>query len=368
MPTENEDMFTLQMSKLEIKYKDMSIETVNEIRDKVLGFIDSTDMRVYLNEHFKELDSADLINIIVGAPKPLTTKLKLMNELSTHFPRLLDEIDSFFDFEPYVQLYQEAIVNMQNCNNGAVYLLHLYRYDETDGSYLEMVRPFFSFDNALNYIKNDIEDWLWDERDKISDALNWFEIEKWSGTDTPELAGTYTLSKYGEVWDYYRGDSLHNGLSHSFGIINATGLYLPVPFSAGDVITIDCTPFAPAKHGVIVSVGDNNDCCCVQCMYLKNDGTLAVGALKHSALFENTPYISALYRAEICNDLPADEEYWHKIGKIIADWESERLEQADYDVYLDKVLYKVDDFVDRGITPSEFISLTTEVHLEDENG
>lgn len=105
MPTENEDMFTLQMSKLEIKYRDMSIETVNEIRDKVLGFIDSTDMRVYLNEHFKELDSADLINIIVGAPKPLTTKLKLMNELSTYFPRLIDEIDSFFDFEPYVQLY-----------------------------------------------------------------------------------------------------------------------------------------------------------------------------------------------------------------------------------------------------------------------
>lgn len=81
MQRNDEDIFTLQKSKLEIKYKNMKVETVNEIRAKVLSFMDSVDMRAYLAEHFKELDSADFINIIVGALKPITAKLKLLNEL-----------------------------------------------------------------------------------------------------------------------------------------------------------------------------------------------------------------------------------------------------------------------------------------------
>lgn len=354
MQTEKEDIFTLQMCKLETKYKDMSTETVCAIRDNVMCCIDSDDMRLYLTEQFRELNSADLIEIITGALKPLAYKLDLMKELAVHFPHQFEEIDSFFDFEPYVQLYQEAVDNMQiGKDETAVFLLNGYRYDKNNDRELFMSRPFFSFDAALMYIKQEDEDWLCGY-DKVADALIWFEIEKWVGMEAPELIAAYTVSKYGEVWDFRRNNDLH----HSFGISNALGLYLPVPFSAGDVITIDCTPFAPAKHGVIVTIGDNHDCCSVQCLYLKKDGTLDIGGLKHSHVFDTlTPYVSVLYKAEVAKgNLPEYEAYMVEVGQKIAEWEAERKCREDYSVYNDIVEYTLYDLLEGGCTPDALLN------------
>ena len=60
-----------------------------------------------------------------------------------------------------------------------------------------------------------------------------------------------------------------------FSIYNDVNL--PVPFHAGDIVTIDCRPFAPVSHAVILEVGDNCDCCCLQALYYAGNGTWDMG-------------------------------------------------------------------------------------------
>lgn len=137
------------------------------------------------------------------------------------------------------------------------------------------------------------------------------------------------------------------------------GLYLPVPFAAGDVITIDCRPFVPFKHGVIVSIGDNHDCCCVQCLYAKSDGTLDVGALKHSHVFDDgvTPYISPLYGAQkVQSSLPSEDEYFREIGDAIALWDTEWRKQEDFNEYSHALGHKVWTLLEKGNTKDEFLA------------
>lgn len=347
----------IQRDKMKKGYATISELKKSDLKEQVLSCIASSDMRKYLSENYTDLCSWDLINIIVGSQKPLDFKLNLLKELSELFPHPFAELDSCYDFEPYVELYEAAINDMKfNTDRAEVYLLTQYNYHETDGRESTLYIPFFSFDAAIQYIKTDVNDWLdWSRAESIEEALTWFEIEKWIGNDRTSLKATYTVSNDGEVWDY-RPE--RNDLIHKFGMHNALELYLPVPFAAGDVITIDCRPFAPFKHGVIVSIGDNCDCCCVQCLYAKNDGTLDVGALKHSQVFDDgfTPYISPLYKAEIVQgQLPAEDDFFREIGEAIAKWDDEFRTQKDFNVYAHALENKISTLLEAGNSKDVFL-------------
>ena len=312
-------------------------------------------MRYYLSEHFDELCSWDLIAIIVGAQKSLEFKSDILSELARLFPHPFDELDSCYDFEPYAELYKAASVDMNaDSNVFNVYLLYQHEYSEYDSDTCQDTRPFPTFASAINYIREQSDEWFWGEN--LDEALTWFTIEKWVGNDQTSMKATYTVSKCGEVWDYKQEK---NDLHHEFGMSNALGLYLPVPFAAGDVITIDCRPFVPFKHGVIVSIGDNHDCCCVQCLYAKSDGTLDVGALKHSSVFDDgvTPYISPLYNAQIVqSSLPANDEYFREVGDAIALWDAELRKQEDFNEYAHVLENKVWTLLEKGNTKDEFLA------------
>lgn len=82
----------------------------------------------------------------------------------------------------------------------------------------------------------------------------------------------------------------------SFG----NGLNLPTPFRAGDILYIDCRPFAPKT---IVTVTDNPsefDCCNPQCEYTGENGEKEQGALKHSHIYKEDVIesVSPLYNLE----------------------------------------------------------------------
>lgn len=351
------DSLEIQWDKMKNRYATISEPKKSELKEQVLSCIASSDMRKYLSDNYMDLCSWDLIAIIVGSQKPLDFKLNLLKKLSELFPHPFAELDSCYDFEPYVELYEAAISDMKpNAERTEVYLLTQYNYHETDGQESALYIPFFSFDAAIQYIKTDVNDWLdWSRAESIEEALTWFEIEKWVGNDRTSLKATYTISKYGEIWDYR---PVKNDLHHEFGMDNALGLYLPVPFAAGDVITIDCRPFAPFKHGVIVSIGDNHDCCCVQCLYAKSDGTIDVGALKHSHVFDDgfTPYISPLYRAVIVQgQLPAEDDYFREIGEAIAKWDEELRSQKDFNVYAHALEYKISTLLEAGNSKDVFL-------------
>lgn len=283
------------------------------IKDEVLSCFDSVDMKDYLRQNFTELSTYDIGNIIVGALRPLKFKLELMEKCLAQSQSFFDDVDDQKYFKKYVELYKQAFEDMQiKQEEKAVFLLNGYCYDDKEGYSWMVTRPFFCFEDALRYIKTEREDW--DCSCEGTEDLVWFDIEKWSGA-TLVMTGKYVVSQYGEVWDYCRP----NDYSHDFGEVNAFCLNLPVPFTAGDVINIDCRPFAPRKTAVVLSVGDNKDCCSVQCLYVKDDGKLGVGALKHTQFFNVCDTkVSALYRAERCRaGVAADDSLFVGIGTLI---------------------------------------------------
>lgn len=350
------DSFEIQRCRINHGLNVLPEHDATKIKNEILSCFGSADMQNYLHEHFGELSSWDLIAIIVGSQKSLEFKFDILRELARLFPHPFDELDSCYDFEPYVELYKAASVDMSADPNAFnVYLLNQYEYTETNNNTLRDTRPFPTFASAIKYIQEQSDEWSWGEN--IDEALTWFTIEKWVGNGQTSMKATYIVSKYGEVWDYKQEQ---NDLHHEFGISNALGLYLPVPFAAGDVITIDCRPFVPFKHGVIVSIGDNHDCCCVQCLYAKSDGTLNVGALKHSHVFDDgvTPYISPLYSAQkIQSSLPSEDEYFREIGNAIAIWDAELRKQEDFNEYAHVLEHKVWTLLEKGNMKDEFLAL-----------
>ena len=103
-----------------------------------------------------------------------------------------------------------------------------------------------------------------------------------------------------------------------FSIYNDVNL--PVPFHAGDIVTIDCRPFAPVSHAVILEVGDNRDCCCLQALYYAGNGTWDMGAVKHGHVFPNgrSPALSPLYRlASFHGQFPKEERLLEQVSRHI---------------------------------------------------
>lgn len=87
-------------------------------------------------------------------------------------------------------------------------------------------------------------------------------------------------------------------------------LNLPVPFHSGDIVTIDCRPFTPVSHAVILEVGDNYDCCCLQALYHADDGIWDTGAVKHGYILPKHTLtgLSPLYRLSSFYGKLQDEE------------------------------------------------------------
>lgn len=128
---------------------------------------------------------------------------------------------------------------------------------------------------------------------------------------------TYIMNKDGEIQyfihekvssNYLKGPlgSMAEWLFHSV----CPDLNLPVPYQTGDVLFIDCRPYAPdAFYCRLKEVGD--DCCGIQCEYVNPEGEIETGALKHGDYFFNHrevyQYLSPLYKAKIVSK---DELNW----------------------------------------------------------
>ena len=98
-------------------------------------------------------------------------------------------------------------------------------------------------------------------------------------------------------------------------------LNLPVPYQPGDILFIDCRPYAPgAFYCLLKEVGD--DCCGIQCEYVDEKGKVETGALKHGDYFYNHrevyQYLSPLYRIKIISKdkLNWDDYIRRKLGRI----------------------------------------------------
>lgn len=83
----------------------------------------------------------------------------------------------------------------------------------------------------------------------------------------------------------------------------------------------DAYPFGPKEKFVMLEIGDNQDCCCLQALSRKQDGTWDVGAVKHGMIGDMIyPRISALYTADtyIPNLVDPEDAILDKVSELVA--------------------------------------------------
>lgn len=158
----------------------------------------------------------------------------------------------------------------------------------------------------------------WGSDADFEELLTWFYVEKWSPDGNGWLENKYSYEVVGGKACYCccKDLSVHAWLD----LEGCTDPNLPVPFHAGDIMTIDCRPFREVRHVVILEVGDNHDCCCLQALHYAGSGTWDIGAVKHGYVFPNghSPSLSPLYRlAFFHGQLPEEERLLEKVSRYV---------------------------------------------------
>lgn len=263
----------------------------------------SAEMASYLTE--RALTRTKLRDAVAYAPVPLARKRDI-------FLKLAYGKDTAY-FRRQAGAIEGTIREMQAKPGEFFYLKCCHYSDKSVFSAETGLEPYLTWEHILERIR-EYRGYLGDEEKE----LTWFEVEKWSPDGTGRLKNDYDYTIFGtEVCYAAHNNSPHWGWP---GFSTGRDLNLPVPFHAGDIVTIDCRPSAPVSHAVILEVGDNQDCCCLQALYRNDDGTWDTGAVKHGFVLPNhySPAISPLYRlASFHGQLPEEEHLLEKVSRYM---------------------------------------------------
>ena len=268
-------------------------------------FMPSKDMREYLKS--KNLSVYDISRLIYGSPSPVEEKLSALIEC---YESYTDGSDKYTKkcIDRMISIIEKAL---QMKDEEGIFSLEMCTYDEFR---YEMESSFESlfcrYDEAISFI-NDIY------IDTVIGNLVWFEITKWGKAENGKL--------YEECTYYYSHKELRyinaflSGDGFSENMIGGVDLNLPVPFKAGDIVEIDGCDFTPKFHALILDVGDNSDCCCLQGLARDTRFLWSSGAIKHGMI--GAHYImqpSMLYTIGKYNGrLREDEEILRTISNYI---------------------------------------------------
>lgn len=307
-------MLKISNNRIEEAYDAADIKEGDQVTDgggimydfykKMIGrYIESKEMRNYLIGVANELSKRQIIDLICGARADLRDKYESLLRLS--------EFESDKQKKEDGSAYERAQKAKKNLDElalkkGEVFCNMEYMYDyERAEKAICGASPHFFVNSVMKYVHEEYEEL--DEQEK-TDATYWYRLKKYTPDNDIELdwCYAYTIAPNGEIW-FCR--DIKNHKDNCFD--DSQDLNLPVPFEIGDIITIDCRPFTPVKHGVIVEKGDNRDCCCVQCAWINEEGQVKTGALKHTTVFFDKSFvrISPLYRAEVFEgELPHEEQ------------------------------------------------------------
>lgn len=135
--------------------------------------------------------------------------------------------------------------------------------------------PFASFEKAAAHIKAESAEF--DEG-----ARFWYSAEKWEPDENGDMNETWEyLIINNQIMFFYSG-------MHDCDAKPDRDLNLPIPFQPGDIIEAHSLPISRRRRALILEVNDNWDCCAVQHIYVGDDGSLRLNALKHGHLFEDS--------------------------------------------------------------------------------
>ena len=280
------------------------------MKDKILDLFQSEEMKTYIDENFEDLSSYQINSIICGARISLEGKLEFLNELKE-----TDEI-----YENSYNAIKYAL-NHLVLNGNDIFILKGKGIDEEDlndnkiSPKIYECFPYINCEKVIEYIKESCCQLF--EYNTFEELCDWFVLEKWTLSETGiyEKIIDYYISLKGDIWFYkfdydykkkYEKNPDKSQILKKLDVCsNSEDLNLPTPFKVGDILTIDCRPFAELRKVLVIEIGDNRDCCSLQGLYIDNQGEIHIGAIKHNSVFrdyEYIPKISSLYKAKISED------------------------------------------------------------------
>lgn len=345
-------------------------------------FVHSRDMRAYLEEN--PLSKRDLIDVVLGSPRPLEAKLVFFEAYSDAddiFHEVVDMVASRLECDPcfdagvriresgfaWFTVQYASCSTHRNMIKKALKSLHssgpnelVYRkafWDEQPVLYEEHeagIAPFHTFEEALEDLRFEIE------ADEIENSAGddncWTVFEKWCRTSSGAWENPYTFYAIGDEVVFFE-EMRYNAEGHYWEVADSTysgdftgHLNLRAPFKVGDIVTLDCSPFAPPAHAVVLEAERDgyNDCCLPWVLSKRHrrtkDGHSLWGgrAVKHGGgLHISMPGYSVLYRLEVFKgELPEDEAILREVQEWLdGDPEKGKLldEALEFDMTADEI-------------------------------
>ena len=280
--------------------------------EESLKFIESDEMRNYLmSVNLKGwINRSKCASIVCFAPASLERKIPVL-ELIAEQTEIDEKHFELHDPAKYAKQMRIALDERYNNPPGTVFWLQDWYYYEKGCMYGD---AFFSeFDAAIRFIKEE-NDRNAEHHENPEDYYSHSIIKCIPGENGILLEYCeWILSHSGDIW-YFDYDYNNKFAPEDWDdIFDYCGLNsnLPVPFQPGDIVIADCSPFSSKRKVLIVDIGDNHDCCAIQCLYLVPNGKFRFSAFKHNSfhlLFRENSHISALYRAKKYNGELTEEE------------------------------------------------------------
>ena len=317
-------------------------------------FVPSRDMCQSLKEH--PLTKEELIDLVVGSPTSLEKKFHFFARNSgcdDCFHELVDEVESKVaaipEDEPmhsasqpcrvWGRIWHSSFGRHRNELMRAINALEvgqgelIYRksvWDEQPVLYEEHeqgIAPFSSLKAALEDLRFEMKSEEWDD-----DAPCWSVLEKWRLAKSGTWKNPYVYYAIGDEVVFFE-KRRYDAKEHRWRASDRTyagdftgRLNVRTPFKTGDIATLDCRPFAPLRHGLILLPerdGATDRCFpralvrCAGYSTKQHKDSWSELSVKHGGgLHISMPGYSPLYRMEVWDgDLPEEEQVLLEVQK-----------------------------------------------------
>ena len=277
-------------------------------------FMPSQQMREYLKS--AEVELWQIADMVANAPCPLADKLEGMQQLLKQVEQMekaeRQEAEGFSQFQK-----DDIIACIKNIEEvfkclemDGICSVEEGEFDqETLRRNVSLFSLYTTYEDAMEAIR-EYEDEL-DSTDEEG-MCRWYELKKWTKDQNGKLYDICSCVVvknelwYGELTSEYE----HEHDEIPYYLFNAVDINLPVPFKPGDIVEADGSLFGPKIRILFMEVGDNHDCCSLQGLARKADGTWEQGAIKHGVhVSEYYPPISPLYTMHLFEgELPREEQ------------------------------------------------------------
>lgn len=304
-----------------LRQSDKKNEMYERLKDFIPELFRSEEMGRYLYENAEKLHKWRIIDMIGQAPISLFRKKKMLESL-VQFEDLEAEMEE--NGYGWEQTYEFSLQHALECLSVVLddglqakeneFFILYERFGGRAEGQMGDVLPYASYKMAYDAMHGEHVDY--------EDEMLWHTMEKWVRKPDGTMEELYEFTFFKGEPVAYRKKKDGTYADSKFEL--QCDLNLPVPFQPGDILEIDSTPTCEKKRVLVWDIGDNEDCCSVQVIYLDEDGLLSSGALKHDSIFRpEYDALPTLYSARrYTGELEGREKCYLEIQKFILDnWE-----------------------------------------------